>query len=67
MLDIGGRAPEFTLPDQDDRTLSLSTLLNRGPLILGLPGGFPVVFGVFVVWFVIGAVSILKVQERRSM
>jgi len=34
MLAIGSRAPEFTLPDQDDRTISLSTLLNRGPLIL---------------------------------
>ena len=30
MLAIGSRAPEFTLPDQDDRTVSLSTLLNRG-------------------------------------
>ena len=34
MLAIGARAPEFTLPDQDDRPVSLSTLLNRGPLIL---------------------------------
>ncbi|HEY6482242.1 MAG TPA: peroxiredoxin [Steroidobacteraceae bacterium] len=34
MLAIGTRAPEFTLPDQDDRNVSLSTLLNRGPLIL---------------------------------
>ncbi len=34
MLPIGSRAPEFTLPDQDDRTLSLTSLLNRGPLIL---------------------------------
>ncbi len=34
MLAIGSRAPEFTLPDQDDRNVSLSTLLNRGPLIL---------------------------------
>jgi peroxiredoxin Q/BCP len=34
MLAIGSRAPEFTLPDQDDRTVCLSTLLNRGPLIL---------------------------------
>jgi peroxiredoxin Q/BCP len=34
MLAIGARAPEFTLPDHDDRTVSLSTLLNRGPLIL---------------------------------
>ncbi len=34
MLAIGSRAPEFTLPDQDDRQVSLTTLLNRGPLIL---------------------------------
>jgi len=34
MLAMGGRAPEFTLPDQDDRSVSLTTLLNRGPLIL---------------------------------
>ena len=34
MLAIGSRAPEFTLPDQDDRRVSLSNLLNRGPLIL---------------------------------
>jgi peroxiredoxin Q/BCP len=34
MLAIGSRAPEFTLPDHDDRTVSLSTLLSRGPLIL---------------------------------
>jgi len=34
MLAIGSRAPEFTLPDQDDRATSLTTLLNRGPLIL---------------------------------
>src|SRR5258708_11594703 len=34
MLAIGSRAPEFTLPDHDDRTVSLSTWLNRGPMIL---------------------------------
>jgi len=34
MLAIGGRAPEFTLPDQDDQNVSLSTLLRHGPLIL---------------------------------
>jgi thioredoxin-dependent peroxiredoxin len=34
MLAIGARAPEFTLPDQEDRNVSLTTLLNRGPLIL---------------------------------
>ena len=34
MLAIGGRAPEFTLPDQDERSVSLSTLLRHGPLIL---------------------------------
>src|SRR5579871_5484678 len=34
MLPIGGRAPEFTLPDQNDQSVSLSTLLRHGPLIL---------------------------------
>lgn len=34
MLKVGSRAPEFTLPDQGERDTSLSTLLNRGPLIL---------------------------------
>jgi MFS family permease len=38
---------------------------NAGPRILGLPGGFPVVFGVVFLWFVIGSLSILKVPERR--
>ena len=39
---------------------------NAGPRILGLPGGFVVVFSVFFVWFVIGSLSILKVPERRT-
>jgi MFS family permease len=43
----------------------LLDLFNRGPHILGLPGGFAVVFMIFVVWFVIGSLSILKVPERR--
>ena len=34
MLPLGGRAPEFTLPDQDERSVSLSNLLRHGPLIL---------------------------------
>jgi peroxiredoxin Q/BCP len=34
MLTVGERAPEFTLPDQDARDVSLTSLLNRGPLIL---------------------------------
>lgn len=34
MLSVGARAPEFTLPDQDGRDVSLTSLLNRGPLIL---------------------------------
>ena len=43
----------------------LLDLFNAGPKILGLPGGFPVVFSVFVLWFVVGSLSILKVPERR--
>lgn len=34
MLAMGGRAPEFTLPDQDENNVSLSTLLRHGALIL---------------------------------
>jgi peroxiredoxin Q/BCP len=34
MLAVGARAPEFTLPDQDGRDTSLTTLLNQGPLVL---------------------------------
>ncbi len=34
MLAIGARAPEFTLQDADGRSVSLSGLLSRGPLIL---------------------------------
>ena len=41
MLDIGSRAPEFTLPDHTGRPVSLSTLLRPGPLILYFyPGDF---------------------------
>ena len=40
---------------------------NAGPKVLGLPGGFPVVFGLFMVWFVIGALSILKVPEHKKV
>jgi len=34
MLAMGARAPEFTLPDQNERNVSLSTLLRDGSLIL---------------------------------
>jgi peroxiredoxin Q/BCP len=34
MLAPGERAPEFTLPDQDNRERSLTSLLGDGPLIL---------------------------------
>jgi MFS family permease len=38
---------------------------NGGPRILDLPGGFPVIFGVFGIWLVACAVAILKVPELR--
>jgi thioredoxin-dependent peroxiredoxin len=34
MLAMGARAPEFTLPDQDGQSVSLSTLLGQGLLFL---------------------------------
>jgi len=43
----------------------LLDIFNAGPKILGLPGGFPVVFSLFVLWFVVGSLSILKVPEKR--
>jgi MFS family permease len=39
---------------------------NRGPHILGLPGGFPVIFVVFSASMLIGALLILKVPEVRK-
>lgn len=38
---------------------------NAGPRILGLPGGFPIIFSVFFAWLLIGALLILKVPEHR--
>jgi thioredoxin-dependent peroxiredoxin len=34
MLKTGDRAPDFTLPDQDGREITLSALLAGGPLVL---------------------------------
>lgn len=39
---------------------------NSGPPLLGLPGGYPVIFSVFAAWLVIGALLILKVPEVRK-
>ncbi len=38
---------------------------NAGPHLLNLPGGYPVIFGVFVVWLLLGTLLILKVPEKR--
>jgi MFS family permease len=38
---------------------------NAGPRILGLPGGYPVIFSIFAVWLVLGAFAVLKVREPR--
>ena len=37
---------------------------NAGPHILNLPGGYPVVFGMFAAWLLVGTLLILKVRER---
>ncbi len=34
MLTAGSPAPDFTVPDQDGRPVSLDSLLSRGPLVL---------------------------------
>lgn len=38
---------------------------NAGPPILRLPGGYPVIFGLFFCWLVLGTLLILKVRVRR--
>jgi MFS family permease len=38
---------------------------NAGPRLLNLPGGYPVIFGIFVVWLIVGTLLVLKVRERR--
>jgi MFS family permease len=35
---------------------------NAGPHILNLPGGYPVIFGMFVVWVIVGTLLILPVR-----
>lgn len=37
MLDIGARAPEFTLPDKDGRTVSLSDFLGKKVVLYFYP------------------------------
>ena len=39
---------------------------NHGPKILGLPGGFPVIFTIFSASLLIGALLIMKVPEARK-
>ena len=43
----------------------LLDLFNAGPPILGLKGGYPVIFGVFFAWLLLGSLAILKVKEPR--
>ncbi|OLC14430.1 MAG: SLC45 family MFS transporter [Chloroflexi bacterium] len=39
---------------------------NNGPKLLGLPGGYPVIFTVFFIWLLVGGLLILKVPEMRK-
>ncbi len=39
---------------------------NNGPHLLGLPGGYPVIFTVFFIWLLLGGLLILKVPEIRK-
>jgi MFS family permease len=39
---------------------------NAGPHILSLPGGYPVIFGIFVVWLIVGTLLILPVRVNRG-
>jgi MFS family permease len=39
---------------------------NAGPKLLGLPGGYPVIFSVFSIWLLLGGLLILKVPEMHK-
>lgn len=39
---------------------------NNGPRVLGLPGGYPVLFTVLFIWLLLGGLLILKVPEMRK-
>jgi MFS family permease len=43
---------------------SLLDHFNAGPPILNLPGGYPVVFVLFIGWLVVGTLLILPIRER---
>jgi MFS family permease len=43
----------------------LLDVFNAGPPILGLKGGYPVIFTLFFVWLAAGSLAILKVREPR--
>jgi MFS family permease len=43
---------------------ALLDVFNAGPPLLGLRGGYPVIFLLFSVWLVLGSLAILKVPER---
>lgn len=38
---------------------------NAGPHLLNLPGGYPVIFALFVAWLVVGTLLVLPVRTRR--
>jgi MFS family permease len=42
----------------------LLDVFNAGPPILGLRGGYPVIFTMFFLWLILGSLAILKVPER---
>jgi peroxiredoxin len=40
-IDVGAKAPDFALPNQDRETVRLSEVLKKGPVVLAfLPGAF---------------------------
>jgi MFS family permease len=39
---------------------------NAGPKLLGLPGGYPVIFTLFFIWLLLGGLLILKVPEMHK-
>jgi MFS family permease len=44
----------------------LLDFFNAGPPILGLKGGYPVIFSIFCAWLLLGSLAILKVPEAKA-
>ena len=62
---IAHSRPTIALTGNTGNPGGLLDVFNAGPPILGLKGGYPVIFTLFFVWLLAGSLAILKVREPR--